>query len=85
MFKKSCISIDVDLEARKIVADHTEGVMSCGSPEFEDNMELWEFMLSECAFIISEKFLEGKYNPMEYNAVRNKVAYILNKIFNPIT
>lgn len=75
---------DINWEARKIIARHTEGVMSCGSPEFESNMELWEFMLSECAFILTEDFLQGKFTPMEYNAIRNEIANILNAIFAPL-
>lgn len=85
MFKKSPITINVNWEARKIIMDHTNGVMSCCRPEFENNMELWEFMLSECSYILAEKFLEGNYNPMEYNAIRNEIARILDEIFDHIT
>lgn len=78
------IKKDINFEARMIIADHTEGMMSCTSSyEPESHMEFWEYMLSECAFILSEKFLDGNYTPMEYNAIRNELAKIINAIFNP--
>lgn len=85
MYKKSPITVDVNWAAHQIIMKHTNGIMSCGNPEFDNNMDLWTFMLSECANILTEEFLEGKYNPMEYNAIRNEIASIINGIFSPIT
>ena len=74
-------NIDINWEARKIIMAHTEGVMNCGCYEPKSNDELCQFMLHECAYILTEEFLEGKYTPMQYNAIRNEVAKILNGIF----
>lgn len=74
--------IDINFEARKIIAAHTEGVMNCGCYEPESSDELWGFMLQECALILTEKFIEGEYNPMQYNNIRNEVTKIINNIFS---
>ena len=81
---EKAIKKDINWEARKIISEHTEGVMSAAHYEPESEDELWQFMLQECAFILTEDFLKGKYTPMEYNAIRNEVAKLLNGIFAPV-
>ena len=76
--------IDINYAARNIIHQHTKAFMSAANYEPESNEELWDCMLSECSFILTEDFIEGKYTPMEYNAIRNEVAKILNGIFAPI-
>ena len=76
--------INIKLEAKNIIREHVAGVMACTYPEPKNNQELWEFMIEECGFILADYFREGKYTPMEYNALRNEVAKILNDIFEPI-
>lgn len=71
-------------EARSIIQRHTEAVMHCAHCEFDNERELFEFMMGECAFILTQDFLEGKYTPMEYNAIRNELAKLLNGIFMPV-
>ena len=76
--------MNIELEARNIIYKHTADVMAYTYHESKNNQELWEFMIEECGFIIAENFLDGEYTPMEYNAIRNEVAKILNGIFEPI-
>lgn len=75
--------MDYNHEAKKILYEHSEGVMSCCTTEFETNEEMLDFMIQECAFILTEKFLEGKYTPMQFNAIRNELSTILNQKFAP--
>lgn len=75
--------LDIKQEARRIIKEHTEGFMNGTQYKPEDEDELWETMLSECAFILTEDFLDGKYTPMQYNDIRNEVAEILTRIFTP--
>lgn len=75
--------LNIHQEARRIIKDHTEGFMNGTQYKPDDEDELWETMLSECAFILTEDFLDGKYTPMQYNDIRNEVAEILTNIFTP--
>lgn len=75
--------LDINQEAKRIIRDHTEGFMNATQYKPDDEDELWETMLSECASILTEDFLDGKYTPMQYNDIRNEVAEILLKIFSP--
>lgn len=73
--------MDYKYEAKKILYEHTEAVMSSATTEFESNEDMYEFTLKECAFILTENLLEGKYNPMQYNAIRNELSKMLWDIF----
>ena len=75
--------IDFKSEAERIICEHTEAMMSGVLVEFEDDSELFDYMISECAFILTKKFLEGKYTPLEYNNIRNELTVIFGKIFFP--
>lgn len=75
---------DITSEAKRVIALHTAGYMSSGNYVPSTNMELWQTMLDECASILTEEFVAGKFTPMEYNAVRNEIASILNPIFAPV-
>ena len=78
------MAMDINYEARSIIHQHTNAFMSAANYEPESEVELLECMLSECAFILTEDFIKGKYKPMEYNAIRNEIAKILNGIFSTI-
>ena len=77
------MTIDVKYEAKNIIAEHTEAVMCTGKYVPESHEEFYGFMIEECAFLLTEKFLDGQYNPMEYNAIRNEIAQALGDIFFP--
>lgn len=76
------IKIDPKVAARRIISDHTAAYISGIHFEPKDATELWEVMVEECAFILTEDFLDGKYTAMQYNAIRNELSDILNGIFN---
>ena len=72
--------MDYRFEAEKILCEHTSAVMSSAH---EDNQSMLEFTISECGFILTQHLLEGKYTPMQYNAIRNELAPMLWKLFEP--
>jgi hypothetical protein len=75
--------MDYKHEAKKILYEHTSAVMHCATMEFESNEAMLDCMIEECGFILTEALLEGKYTPMQYNAIRNELASILWGIFEP--
>lgn len=76
--------MDYKHQAELILCEHNNGVMSCTSDLTFDNIQdMWEFTLEECAFILTNKLLEGKYSPMQFNAIRNELAKLINNIFIP--
>lgn len=72
------------LTARQIISEHTEATMNCTEYHPKNDRELYDIMVGECAFILTEKLLDGELTPMEYNDVRNELADILWKIFEPL-
>jgi len=70
--------------ARCIIHEHTEATMNSVEFHPDNDRELYDYMVEGCAFIISEKFIDGELTPMEYNDLRNEVADILWKIFAPL-
>lgn len=73
--------IDPKLAAKRIICDHTAAYMASANYEPKDATELWDTMVQECSFILVEDFLNGEYTAMQYNAIRNELAKILNGIF----
>ena len=72
---------DPEWEAREVLMQHSEGIMQCGNFEPKGNEELYSFTLKECAYILTTDLIEGKYTAMEFNAVRNELGKLLNKLF----
>lgn len=72
---------DPTYEALSIIAEHTQGFMMSTDYVPETNMNLMDAMMHECAFILTDKWLDGDYTPMEYNAVRNELAHIFWRQF----
>ena len=70
--------------ARRIIHQHTEAFMSSVEFRPKNNRELYDEMVDNCAFILTEKFLNGELTPMEYNDTRNELAGLLWKIFEPV-
>lgn len=73
--------MNVELEARDIIAEHTEGLMKSTHLERETNSELYDMMIEGCSFILTERLLEGKYTPMQYNDIRNVLGSIIWTLF----
>lgn len=72
---------DYDSMARNIIYEHTAAMISAVTAEFKNDQVLYEYMVEECAFILSNKLIKGEISPMDYNAVRNKLAEMLWSIF----
>ena len=78
---ENAIHFDAAHEAFKILHEHTAAYISGVHAEFDSNGDMFEAVNSECAFILTQYFVEGKYTPMQYNAVRNELASLLWKLF----
>jgi hypothetical protein len=68
-------------EARKIISEHTDAMIQSTHYIPDNHQELYETMVEGCAFILTEWFLDGRYTPMEYNAIRNELAEVLWNMF----
>ena len=75
--------MDYKHEAESILYEHTSAIMSSAHIEFDTNEDMFNFTNEECGFILTKRLLEGKYTPMQYNAVRNELAEMLWSIFGP--
>ena len=73
--------MNYNLEARNIICKHTEAIILGASVEYNSNQDLYDFTVEQCAFILTEKLLDGTYTPMQYNAVRNELAKMLWNVF----
>lgn len=73
--------MNYNLEARNIICKRTEAFIFGINFECDDNQALYNLMVEECAFILTEKLLDGTYTPMQYNAVRNELAKMLWNVF----
>ena len=75
------MTMNYNLEARNIICKHTEALIFGINFECDDNQALYNQMVEEYAFILTEKLLDGTYTPMQYNAVRNELAKMLWNVF----
>lgn len=75
------IAIDALFHARYFIAQATDDMMRSTSYEPDNNEELYEFMTEMCSNILTKDFIDGKYTPMEYNAIRNELGKLLWKLF----
>lgn len=73
--------VNPKFEARNIIAEHTGAYMQSTESRPENNQELYEDMVEGCAFVLTEWFIDGKYTPMEYNAIRNELGKVLWDLF----
>lgn len=78
------MNMDIKQEAKYIIYQHTANMILSAHYEPKDSSELWEYMGEECGYLLADKFLEGKYTPLEYNAIRNEIAKLLGDIFDPV-
>lgn len=74
-------TIDASFEAVKIIEQHTQDYMRGASFVPTSAEDLYDKMTEECSHILTTNFLNGRYNPMEYNAIRNEIAKILWNLF----
>ena len=72
---------DPEWEAKDIFMRHSEAVMMCGRFEPNGNEELYNFTMQECSYILVNNLIEEKYDALQFNAVRNELGKLLNKLF----
>lgn len=72
---------DIVQEAHGIIREHTAAYMTAIEYLPTSISELYEDMVDECAYILSQKFIDGEYTPMEYNAIRNELGKLLWNLF----
>jgi hypothetical protein len=73
-----------EIEAKDILADHTEGFLNISCEEDAINSmtteEMFEEMYKECAYILTSKYIEGDYTIKEYYLVRAELAKLLDEL-----
>jgi hypothetical protein len=75
--------MDYAYEASKIICENTNAYMQGVHAEYESNRDMMEDMYENCAFILSDYLIKGKYTPMQYNAIRNELGKMIWNIFKP--
>ena len=73
--------MDYAYEASKILCENTNAYMQAVHAEYDSNRDMMEDMYNNCAFILTDYLIEGKYTPMQYNAVRNELGKMIWNIF----
>ena len=70
-------------EAFKILCEHTTAMVDGIHAEYESTQHMLDCTTEECAFILTTNLVEGKYNPLQYAAVRNELSKMLWNTFGP--
>lgn len=71
-------------EARKIFNEANAAIMKAtDNYTIRTAADLWDRMIDEASFILVEKFIQGKYNPMDFNEIRNELTKFINSVFEP--
>ena len=75
--------MDYAYEASKILHENTNAYMQGVNAEYNSNRDMMEDMYNNCAFILTNYLIEGKYTPMQFNAIRNELGKMIWNIFKP--
>lgn len=73
--------MDYAYEASKIICENTNAYMQSVHAEYDSNRDMMEDMYENCAFILTTYLIEGKYTPMQFNAIRNELGKAIWNIF----
>lgn len=73
--------MDYAYEASKILYENTNAYMQGVHAEYDSNRDMMEDMYENCAFILTNYLIEGKYSPMQFNAIRNELGKMIWNIF----
>lgn len=73
--------MDYAYEASKILCENTNAYMQGVHAKYDSNRDMMEDMYENCAFILTTYLIEGKYTPMQYNAIRNELGKAIWNIF----
>lgn len=68
-------------QAKEIIMEHMEAYLQGCHAEYDSNIAMMEDMYHECAFILTNKLLEGKLTPMQVAAVRNELGTMIWDVF----
>ena len=67
--------------AREILEIQTTTYLMGIVEESENTDDMFVTMAEECSFLLIEKWLEEKWEPMYYEKVRNELTIMLNELF----
>lgn len=67
--------------ARDILTMQTTAYLMGVVEESENEDDMFMTTVEECGFLLTEKWLEGKWEPMYYEKVRNELTILLDKLF----
>ena len=73
--------MDYVFEANKIICEYTSGYLQGVVAHYNTNRDMMDDMYENCAFILTGYLIEGKYTPMQYNAIRNELGKMIWGIF----
>ena len=79
--RKGNKTMDYAYEATKILHENTNAYMQGVYAKYDSNREMMEDMYNNCAFILTNYLIEGKYTPMQFNAIRNELGKAIWNIF----
>ena len=77
------IPFDAKDQANEIIMEHMEAYLQGCHAEYESNRAMMDDMYHECAFILTNKMLEGNLTPLQTAAVRNELISMIWNIFEP--
>ena len=70
-------------EAFDILCEHTAAMVSGVHAEYDNTQDMLDCTTEECAYILTSRFAEGKYTPLQYAKIRNELAVLLWNLFGP--
>lgn len=73
--------MDYAFEANKIICEYTNGYLQGVIAHYDTNRDMMEDMYDNCAFILTDHLIEGKYTPMQYSEIRNELGKMVWNIF----
>ncbi len=81
--KDAKIPFDPEHSAKKIIMEHMEGYLQGCYAEYDNNQAMMDDVYHECAFILTNRLLEGKLTPLQVAAVRNVLGSMIWDTFKP--
>lgn len=69
--------MNIKNKAMEYIYCFTSACISGVEPNPTNSGELYDTMVEEISYNLTNDFIEGKLSPMEYNSVRNDIARIL--------
>ena len=73
--------MDYTFEAKKILCECTCGYMQGVVAHYDNNREMMDDMYTDCAYILTDHFINGDYSPLQYNAIRTELGKMIWDLF----